>query len=685
MGIKHHNYDYDGGSPNIPEAVGDRYYAQDLGRDYWSAIDRSGWVLSESYEDFPALFKRGDVTKGTLFTDINISANQGVCEYDVSVPNSYAALPPTVTTETIRAIVECPDITDLSISGTATLDGVTVNYVKMQYDESNGASRARVKKAGSYVYEKEPSYAIVVDAVSPTNSDIVLAELVGNGTSTMTVTNREKTPPKSDIVREKITIQESVSAGDAVGICNGSYFKAKMKITSFAPSGTAGQYAHAIVHLYNNYIMSAYTLVGNGAVYISIHQVNIDGSITNIITDYLALTANSVVQQLDCIKLSAQGDFLISYSESVSAYPAVRAFNFNGTVITSASAQSVVTTSAASPVLSNWNGDLFVVMIPTGFRIGEYVSGTIVYRNTFTTAIANRSVLDAVCIGPESKGMFILNSDDTTAATLPRSLYLHRGQAVLNGTWSVTMEWDAFQYASGSGITTKRSLYLCPDSAGAQFGVVWKEQKSGSNVRTYLRRHFRDSGDVKTQGWLHPYDEAEVVNVNPEYNTAITFPIRNLQVTRRNNYGPGLYFGVQYTTTATDQRIYIAISGKSQRQPYTLQNIPIVDNRVVGSSSTAVEAFQDINGAIYIIAARDSAAPQYSTIYVCFLPIFYGVALEAGIQGDEIQVAIRGSVGGQSNLVPGSHYRVDYETGALIESVEEDAIGRASTDKKILI
>lgn len=192
MAIKHHNYDYLAG-PTFPEAVGDRFYAQDIFRDFHFSLDNAGRKIAGAYETFPVLIKDSAVKKGTLWTDLDIPIARGIVEYEVDVPLSYAALPPTVTQEDIYVRIETAAETDFDISGTATLDGVTVNYIKVTYNETDGSSRTRAKKAGTYVYEKAVSYTITVDAVAPTNKDLVLGEVVGDGAASLVITPYTRT------------------------------------------------------------------------------------------------------------------------------------------------------------------------------------------------------------------------------------------------------------------------------------------------------------------------------------------------------------------------------------------------------------------------------------------------------------------------------------------------------------
>lgn len=192
MAIKRHSHVYQAG-PTFPDAVGDRYYAQDLFRDTNFVLDDSGRKVESGYEAFPVLLKDSNITKGTLWTDLNIPIAKGIVEFEVDVPNSYAALPPTVTQEDIYVRIVTAAETDFDISGTATLDGVTVNYVKVTYTETDGSSRTRAKKAGTYVYEKAVSYTITVSSAAPTNKDLVLGTVVGDGAASLIITSYPRT------------------------------------------------------------------------------------------------------------------------------------------------------------------------------------------------------------------------------------------------------------------------------------------------------------------------------------------------------------------------------------------------------------------------------------------------------------------------------------------------------------
>lgn len=184
--IKYQNPLYSGG---IPLAVGDRYYAQDLGRDFNASRDFMSTMMRAITNLTPQLLRGGICSKGTNFNDMNITASFGVVGHAVNTPNDFSSLPPTVQSENILAlIVEGAAQINLDLSATGTLDGVTVNYVKLRYKEIDGGTRNRAKKAGSYVYEKEPSFEIIVNSTAPTIYDCLLCSFVGNGSSVLTIT-----------------------------------------------------------------------------------------------------------------------------------------------------------------------------------------------------------------------------------------------------------------------------------------------------------------------------------------------------------------------------------------------------------------------------------------------------------------------------------------------------------------
>jgi len=183
---KHLNLLYSG---TTPLSLGDRYYAQDLIRDLLYGWDNTGQTAKRLLGTFPALLAGGIVSKGADWTHIDITECWGVCNYSVEHPNTFAALPPSKTSSDIARLVHATAQTALNLAGLATpatLDGST-NYVKLRYSETNGNTRTRARAAGSYSYEVVPSYTFYCNTTAPNDYDVVLATLVGDGASYMTI------------------------------------------------------------------------------------------------------------------------------------------------------------------------------------------------------------------------------------------------------------------------------------------------------------------------------------------------------------------------------------------------------------------------------------------------------------------------------------------------------------------
>lgn len=174
---KHYNYEFDGGAPNLVKNIGDRFYSQDQSRHFNYIMDRFGLSAYDILGDVPCIISGCVATKGAGDT---ISITTGICyaKYSVTVQNGAWALPPATTSEDIEFMrIKVPVLTDQATTS-KNADNATTNYVKMRYNDVDGNTRTRVKKAGTYAYEQTPSYTLVIDDVAPTDYDVVLAEFV---------------------------------------------------------------------------------------------------------------------------------------------------------------------------------------------------------------------------------------------------------------------------------------------------------------------------------------------------------------------------------------------------------------------------------------------------------------------------------------------------------------------------
>lgn len=196
MSLKNHfNHEYNGGSPNIPNAVGDRFYGQDLTRDFNFLLENAGLVMKDVAGLMPIIISGLIATKGAGNT-LNITTGLGYAEFDISTTDTPWALPPTITTGTMEAIrIDADAETNLALSS-AVLDNVTVNYIKLRYKNDDGDTRVRAKKAGTYSYIQEASHEYIVDDVSPTAKDCCLGSFVSVGGAVPAIISKENRTEK---------------------------------------------------------------------------------------------------------------------------------------------------------------------------------------------------------------------------------------------------------------------------------------------------------------------------------------------------------------------------------------------------------------------------------------------------------------------------------------------------------
>jgi hypothetical protein len=184
------------GAAKVPRGVGDRYYAQDLARDHRYTQGLAGRLFLQSLGVNSALISGGLVTEGSSKTELNVTAAVGIADFDVDVTkdsDGWAVPAPTETAQ-IPMRIEVSAQTDFDISG-ATLDGVTVNYLKARYAEANVQTRVKQFASGSYNYAVRGSFVLAADSSAPTDKDVVLCSFIGNGTSTLTITQRYPVGP----------------------------------------------------------------------------------------------------------------------------------------------------------------------------------------------------------------------------------------------------------------------------------------------------------------------------------------------------------------------------------------------------------------------------------------------------------------------------------------------------------
>lgn len=199
MDINTHNDTYVGGKPT---AIGDRRWSQDIFRDFRAIQQMIGEVYSNLLGQTGLIFSGGEVTQGAGHT-LNITACKALIQFAVTVPNSWASIPPTTQTKNNWIPTNLPAQTNWALSAT-TNDGVTANYLKLAYAETPTSSRSRAELAGSYNSELIPAYTLTATSVAPTAYEIELCRFTTDG-ATVTFTgynidNRKRNPRSNTIV-----------------------------------------------------------------------------------------------------------------------------------------------------------------------------------------------------------------------------------------------------------------------------------------------------------------------------------------------------------------------------------------------------------------------------------------------------------------------------------------------------
>ena len=223
MGSRITNRAFTGGVPDIPEGVGDVYRMHDLVRDFHALEDRIGRAVHDAQLlGVSNLILFGlNVTQGTGDT-LSITPGRAYVDTSVKVPDSYAANPPTVTTEVNFKRLSYAGETDKAIAS-AVLDGATSNYVKLRWvDAGTGATRDRLKAAGSWTYEEVDSCEIVVDDTATATGEIELAVFTGSVAGTFSIT----TSSENSRMSPEIEADQVFAGGQAVGIGPGGVIQA---------------------------------------------------------------------------------------------------------------------------------------------------------------------------------------------------------------------------------------------------------------------------------------------------------------------------------------------------------------------------------------------------------------------------------------------------------------------------
>src|SRR5690242_3002473 len=166
----------------IPDGIGDIYMEQDRIRDFAWVWDRVGALLADLAGAAATILSGGAVAKGADFTHVNISACLAYAPHTITLGTNNANPPATGTEEITSVRISMPAQSALALTGVttgtvydytgtsqsqvvtnATLDGVTVNYVKLEYAELQGLNRQRLRAAGTWYFTRSPSWRLTID------------------------------------------------------------------------------------------------------------------------------------------------------------------------------------------------------------------------------------------------------------------------------------------------------------------------------------------------------------------------------------------------------------------------------------------------------------------------------------------------------------------------------------------
>ena len=173
----------------LPKGLGDIYMEQDRMRDFARLWEGTGLLFQDLLETTSRIMYGGIVVQGSSGPTF-ISASGGVAYMPYSITLGIdTANPPTVAAQDLSAIrVNIPTATNLLLTGSAILDGSTVNYVKVTYAPAETFSRPKLKAAGSWYALQQDGTRLYVDQIPPTYYELSLATLVGDGSTFLNIT-----------------------------------------------------------------------------------------------------------------------------------------------------------------------------------------------------------------------------------------------------------------------------------------------------------------------------------------------------------------------------------------------------------------------------------------------------------------------------------------------------------------
>ena len=692
---KHHNTLYSGG---FPVAVGDRHHAQDKFRDFDYLRDKIGAILQDISTGIPVLLKGGQVTKGTGDT-LDITPATGYVPFDVTTPDDMSTLPGSTLTATLRSVrVESTQQNNLAI-GSATLDGSTVNYVKLAYAEvTAGNTRSRAKAAGSYDYEQSPSFTITVDSTPPTSDEIQLDTFTGTaGEEDFIFSGARTASPMESQVVEMDAAPFDIADGEAVSVTSkGQIFAGHGKPYFF--TGQAGPITNASA-------IDICDLDGQGRWAVAV--IDADNSergdiyiATMTATGTFTFGAVQTFETDACVPFSPNDGsangllrvfapepdvVIVVWRDDTNNVTEIRAGTVSGDTVTYGTPQNLhggTDTRAGDLTVLDQNKYAFIFIDIAGTTL----TGNIIDRTPGTTTLAVGTDQASADDATQNLSMKIVRVTDTSfvvgyspdtaemaiqAATVSGTTITWGGEVSFTTTTTGTREFDVIAMQSAT-----KGIGYC--SAEAADSIIARAFTIAGNAVTMVAGENRLAmsnvnfpsdrpGAERMMPFAGGPDDTRYLVLHSDKSSSDEVAAIEIRTDEASGFGnPRPFDGFSANATVYMHDTYLAQMGAAFPVPTTDLSF---GNGVF--ACVGIQANWRFSGATRIQAAVWAESQ-------------IGIADEAISAGERGRVIVHGVKRGLSGLVPGAWYYAD-DDGALQTEQSERPIGVALTEDSIFV
>lgn len=548
------NQKYRTSPANLPEKVGDRYYGADHIRDWWYMMDRLGLSVSDLAQGGPAtIISGGFCSQGSGHT-IDITPCIGIGGFQAEVPDDFSSFPPTKQTQSAMVRIASTQQTNLALSSVNT-DGVTSNYVKLRYKETDEESRQRAKSTGTWSYVVSPSFEFVIDDVVPLADDLVLDEFTSDGAS---LTFIRRGSPRFNSSHIKMTANETIDPGTVVGISsNGKVEKVNLGREIGNP---VSFHALTIVFLKSEKLSETK--------YVLCYRDNGTGEGKAIIADVSGTTptfgsavtfSGTVTDETDLTILDSSS-FLVSYRSGSSKVEVIAA-SVSGTTPTFGSSNSPTANNANTARIANLNDSFlnrFVITYQDEtdstkiyLRLGSWSGTTISWEGGAQNIVVNNAVpaqgFLASKIVPLTEERFALFFNNFVVII----------QSIGAGDFiygSITPIGDATSNIDAAKMSDERLVIVIVDNADSNFVKVFFVDVFEFNP---IQRKILPFASTLGQGGFIS------ISALSEEKFVVSFKSSTFSESRSIVFNFQIATGVAQNYAELDDNIWIAVSGES--------------------------------------------------------------------------------------------------------------------------